>query len=158
MFNFFKKTLRLVAPISGKTIDLTQVPDPVFSEKMSGDGVAIATTGNKVVAPCDGTITLLFESNHAFAITTNDGIEILVHVGLDTVTLAGKGFTALKSTGDNVTVGTPILEIDRDFIESKNLSLITPVLIINHISLNKLSPLIGKTVLAGQDVIIEYKL
>lgn len=158
MFNFFKKTLRLIAPISGKTVDLTEVPDPVFSEKMTGDGVAIIPTGDTIVSPCDGTITLLFDSNHAFAITTNDGIEILVHVGLDTVTLGGKGFTSLQPAGTKVTTGTPILKIDREFIESNNLSLMTPVLIINHTNLSKLSPIVNKDVIAGQDIIVEYKL
>lgn len=158
MLNFFKKTLRIVAPITGRTVALSQVPDPVFSEKMAGDGVAIISTGSTVVSPCDGTITLLFDSNHAFAVTTEQGIEVLVHVGLDTVTLKGKGFRALHETGDKISVGAPILELDREFIESQELDLITPVLIINHMSLSKLTPMLGIEVTAGETPILEYKL
>ena len=137
MFNLFKKTLTIVAPISGKTIDLSEVPDPVFAGKMVGDGIAIDSTGDTVVAPCDGTISLIMDSKHAFAITTSSGIELLVHVGLETVALNGEGFEVLQSVNTKVTAGTPILKLDRPFIESKGVSLITPVLIVNHDKLER---------------------
>jgi len=98
---------------------------------MAGDGIAIDSTGDTVVAPCDGTISLIMDSGHAFAITTNSGIELLVHVGLETVVLNGEGFELLQSVNSKVTAGTPILKLDRPLIESKGISLITPVLIIN---------------------------
>lgn len=158
MFDFLKKALNIVAPISGKTINISEVPDPVFSEKMAGDGIAIRSTGNIVVAPCSGTISLLMDSKHAFAITTNDGIEILVHVGLETVKLQGKGFDVLVDVGAKVTAGTPILKLDREYIESKGFSLITPVLIVNHDKLKLLKPIVSKTVAAGKDTVLEYKL
>ena len=97
MFNFFKKPLTIIAPISGKTINLSDVPNPVFAEKMAGDGIAIDSTGDIIVAPCDGTISLIMDSGHAFAITTSSGIELLVHVGLETVSLNGEGFEVLQS-------------------------------------------------------------
>ena len=80
-------TFRIIAPISGKTIALSTVPDPVFSEKLTGDGLAILANSDEVLAPCDGIITLFFDTKHAFAITTPDGVQILVHIGLDTVIL-----------------------------------------------------------------------
>ena len=157
MFNFFKKSLTIIAPISGKTMDLSKVPDPVFAEKMAGDGVAINSTGDTVVAPCDGTISLIMDSGHAFAITTDNGIELLVHVGLETVTLNGEGFKILQSVNAKVTAGTPILKLDRAFIESKGISLITPVLIANPGTLKNLNPIVNKEVSYGKDVVIECK-
>jgi PTS system glucose-specific IIA component len=158
MFNFFKKSLIIIAPISGNTMDLSEVPDPVFAQKMAGDGVAINSTGDTVVAPCDGTISLIMDSGHAFAITTSNGIELLVHVGLETVTLNGEGFEVLQSVNTKVTAGTPILKLDRAFIESKGISLITPVLIANPDKLKELTPIINKEVSYGEDVVMECKL
>lgn len=158
MFNLFKKTLTIIAPISGKTIDLSEVPDPVFAGKMVGDGIAIDSTGDTVVAPCDGTISLIMDSKHAFAITTSSGIELLVHVGLETVALNGEGFEVLKSVNTKVTAGTPILKLDRPFIESKGVNLITPVLIVNPDKLKKLTPIVNEEVSCGKDVVMECKL
>jgi PTS system D-glucosamine-specific IIA component/PTS system glucose-specific IIA component len=158
MFNLFKKTLTIIAPISGKAINLSEVPDPVFAGKMVGDGIAIDSTGDTVVAPCDGTISLIMDSKHAFAIITSSGIELLVHVGLETVALNGKGFEVLQSVNTKVTAGTPILKLDRPFIESKGVRLITPVLIVNHDKLKELTPIVNAEVSCGKDVVIEYKL
>lgn len=158
MFNFFKKSLTIIAPISGKTMDLSEVPDPVFAQKMAGEGVAINSTGDTVVAPCDGTISLIMDSGHAFAITTNNGLELLVHVGLETVTLNGEGFEILQKVNTKVTAGTPILKVNRSFIESKGISLITPVLITNPDKLKKLDPIINTEVSCGKDMVIECKL
>jgi len=154
----FKKTLTIIAPISGKTIDLSEVPDPVFAGKMVGDGIAIDSTGDTVVAPCDGTISLIMDSKHAFAITTSSGIELLVHVGLETVALNGEGFEVLQSVNTKVTAGTPILKLDRPFIESKGVRLITPVLIVNPDKLKELTPIVNAEVSCGKDVIMKYKL
>jgi len=158
MFNFFKKPLIIIAPISGRTIDLSEVPDPVFAEKMAGDGIAINSTGDTVVAPCDGTISLIMDSGHAFAITTNNGIELLVHVGLETVSLNGEGFEILQSVNTKVTAGTPILKLNRSFIESKGISLITPVLVANTDKLKELNPILDKEVCYGKDIVMECKI
>ncbi|SHJ45274.1 PTS system IIA component, Glc family (TC 4.A.1) [Clostridium cavendishii DSM 21758] len=157
MFGFFKKDLRLLAPIAGKTIDLSQVPDAVFAQKMAGDGVAIDTTGDIVVAPTDGELSLIFKTNHAFAMTLEGGVELLVHIGIDTVTLEGEGFERLIEPGVHVKAGTPILKINRDLINSKGLSLITPVLITNMDSVKDINPKVGVTVNEGSDVIMTYK-
>lgn len=158
MFNFFNKSLNLIAPVSGKTIDLSSVPDPVFAQKMVGDGIAIDTTGSTIVAPADGVISLIMDTKHAFGMTLDNGVEILVHVGLDTVTLKGEGFEQLINQGTKVTAGTPILKINRDLIQSKGISLITPVLITNVDVVKKIEGLPNLDVTEGKDTIINYKL
>ena len=108
---------------------------------MAGDGFAINYTGSTVVAPCDGTLTLIFKTNHAFSITTDNGVELLIHIGLDTVTLNGEGFERLIEEGQKVKAGTPIIKLNRELIESKGISLVTPVLITNVDSVKSISPL-----------------
>lgn len=157
MFGFLKKELKLIAPIDGNTIALSNVPDPVFSQKMAGDGTAIDSTGDIVVAPCDGELTLIFKTNHAFAMSLDNGIELLVHIGIDTVSLNGEGFERLIEPGQTVKAGTPIIKINRQIIKKKNLSLITPVLITNPDSVKSIKPIINERVTAGNDIIIIYK-
>lgn len=166
MFGFFKKNkkedkntaLTLVAPVKGKTLPLSEVPDPVFAQKMAGDGIAIMPEDDIIVAPADGELTLVFNTKHAFAITTPDGAELLIHVGLETVSLNGEGFEQLAEAGTTVQAGTPILKIDRDFIKSKNLPLITPVLISNADILKSINPIENIETVAGETVIVEYSL
>lgn len=157
MFGFLKKDSKFLAPVDGKVINLSEVPDPVFAEKMAGDGVAIDTTGNTIVAPCDGELSLVFQTNHAFAMTLKDGVELLVHIGIDTVSLNGEGFERLAEPGTKVKAGTPIIKIDREFITSKGISLITPVLITNVDSVKDITPVVGINVSAGVDTILTYK-
>ena len=162
MFNFFKKKsnkeIKLVAPITGKTIDLSAVPDKVFAEKLAGDGIAINPTGNVIVAPADGELTLVFKTMHAFAITLSNGAELLIHIGIDTVSLNGEGFKQLVEAGTTVKAGTPIIKIDRDFILSKGLSLITPLLITNMDIVKELKADIDNNVIAGKDEVIAFSL
>lgn len=157
MFGFLKKDSKFLAPVDGKVINLSDVPDPVFAEKMAGDGVAIDTTGNTIVAPCDGELSLIFQTNHAFAMTLKDGVELLVHIGIDTVSLNGEGFERLAEPGTKVKAGTPIIKIDREFITAKGISLITPVLITNVDSVKDITPVVGINVSAGVDTILTYK-
>lgn len=157
MFGLFKKEGTLVAPASGKTIDITTVPDAVFAEKMAGDGLAIDPTGDTIVAPADGELTMLFGTKHAFGMTLDKGVQILVHIGLDTVSLNGEGFTALKNQGDMVKKGDPIVKIDRDFIQSKGLSLITPVIFTDMDILKSFEAQVGIDVVAGETAILTYK-
>lgn len=149
---------RVIAPISGKIIELSTVPDPVFSEKLTGDGLAILAESDEVLAPCDGEITLFFETKHAFAITTPAGVQVLVHIGLDTVILDGEGITALHETGDKVKAGTPILRLDLPFLQKRHINLISPVLIVNYEHVRRLTPLEhpGEEVAAGADSVLEY--
>ncbi|MDF2882158.1 MAG: putative system, N-acetylglucosamine-specific component [Clostridiaceae bacterium] len=158
MLGLFKKSLEIVAPISGNVIELDQVPDKVFAEKLVGDGAAIDSTGDVIKAPVDGTLTLIFKTNHAFAITTKQGIELLIHIGLDTVELNGDGFERIAEEGTSVKAGDPIIKINRDFISGKGISLITPVLVTNMDIVDSIKLKKRDAVTAGKDSIFSIKL
>ena len=148
---------QVLAPFSGKTVELTSVPDPVFAEKLTGDGLAIELQSDTVLAPCDGVISLFFDTKHAFAITTAEGVQILVHVGLDSIILNGDGLTALKKTGDKVTAGTPIIKIDMDIFQKHAINPISPVLVVNYDKVTDLQSChAGCDVAAGNDEILKY--
>ncbi len=132
MFGIFKaKKQILVSPADGDIVELSEVADEVFSQKMAGDGLAIFPRSNTFVAPVSGTITKIFSTNHAFSIKTKSGLEVLVHIGLDTVALNGEGFKRLAQEGDTVSVGKPIISADLEFIASQGKDIITPI-VINH--------------------------
>jgi len=134
MLGIFKKKIKdvdLVAPVDGELKALSTVPDKVFASGMMGDGVAFTYKSETVVSPCDGKITTIPSSLHAFGITADNGAEILVHIGMDTVNLKGEGFEKLVNVGDKVKAGTPIIKFDRKAIETKGYNLITPLLITN---------------------------
>lgn len=133
MFSKFmkKSKVQVLAPLNGQVIPLEQVPDPVFSQKMMGEGVAIMPTGGDVVAPIEGTIVLISNTKHAIGIRTKDDTEVLIHVGLETVTLKGEGFTVLVNEGDSVSVGQKLMEVDWDLIKDKVPSIVTPIVITN---------------------------
>jgi glucose-specific phosphotransferase system IIA component len=157
MFGFFKKNYKLVAPIDGKVIELSKVPDQVFAEKMAGDGIAIEPTGDIIVAPADGKLSMIFKTNHAFGINLSNGAEILVHIGLDTVALEGEGFERIAEEGQDVKAGDPIIKINREELISKGYSLVTPVLITNPDGFKDIVGSIGANVKAGSDEVINYK-
>lgn len=162
MFGLFKKkknennNLTLIAPITGTSMPLSEVPDPVFAEKMAGDGLAINPTGDTIVAPADGELTLVFNTKHAFAMTLENGIELLVHIGIDTVSLNGEGFEQLAEQGTKVKAGTPIIKINPEVIKAKGLSLITPVLITNPDVLTSIKCVEGVNTVAGETTVVEY--
>ncbi|SHJ94121.1 PTS system IIA component, Glc family [Clostridium amylolyticum] len=158
MFNFFKKNQEILSPVSGKVVDLSQVPDEVFSQKLAGDGVAIEPTSNEIVAPADGVLTLIFNTNHAFALTLKNGVELLIHIGIDTVALNGKGFTRLAEQGTKVKAGTPIVRVDKDFIEKSGYSLVTLALITNTEIVKDINGAIGENAEAGKTAVIDYKM
>ena len=160
MFNFLKKeknTVKtLTAPVDGKVIDLSEVDDPVFAQKMMGEGIAIIPEGNIVAAPADGTIVLIPETRHAFGIKLADGLELLVHIGLDTVNLGGEGFSALVDVNTEVKAGDPIIKVDTDFVKSKGISLTTPMIIMNHNDYELTAFHTGGQAKMGETVLIEY--
>lgn len=133
MLGIFKKNkdVLLKSPFEGEIIDISEVNDPVFSGKMLGDGAAVKPINSTAVAPCDGTVSNIFPTNHAFGITTKEGLEILVHIGLDTVSLNGDPFKRLADVGSKVKKGTPIIEVDFDKIKEAGKDTITAVVITN---------------------------
>jgi phosphocarrier protein FPr/phosphocarrier protein len=121
--------MEVLAPLSGVVVPLDAVPDPVFARRMVGDGVAIDPTSSEVLAPVTGTVTQLHRAHHALAITTAEGVEVLVHVGLDTISLGGRGFTPLVAEGARVERGQPVLRFDAEAITAGARSLLTAVVV-----------------------------
>jgi len=117
----------VLAPLDGKVVELENVPDEVFAQKMAGDGVAIDPSGEVAVAPISGTLAVLFPGGHAFGISTEDGVELIVHIGLDTVELKGQGFQNIATQGQAVQAGTPIVRFDRATVERLGKAMISPV-------------------------------
>lgn len=126
-----KTSLTLNSPLSGDVIALEEVADEAFSQKVLGDGVAIRPHEGKVVAPCDARVETVIDSRHAIGLACDNGAELLIHVGLNTVNLQGEHFRPLVKEGDMVKAGTPLLEFDKDAIERAGYDLTTPVLVIN---------------------------
>lgn len=145
----------LVAPVSGTVVAIEQVPDEAFASKAVGDGLAILPTGSTVVAPASGTLVKIFNTNHAFCLETENGVEIVVHMGLDTVALEGKGFTRLAEEGSTVVAGQPVLEMDLVFLNGNARSMISPVVISNIDDFAGITLLAGDTVVAGETRIVE---
>lgn len=121
----------LLNPIAGEIVDISKVSDEVFSQKMLGDGFAVKPTGGEVYAPIGGEITVLFPTLHAISILTAEGLELLIHIGLDTVELEGKGFEAHVKLGDKVKAGDLLMTFDKKVIEDSGRDPITPIVITN---------------------------
>lgn len=133
-----KDTL-IYSPIKGKVVELSKVNDPMFSEGMMGEGVAIIPKNGRVVAPVDGVVSAIFDTKHAIGLTSNDGAEILIHVGLDTVNLKGKYFDAKVSQGKTVKKGDLLIEFDIDSIKKEGYEVITPVIVTNSSTYSRIS-------------------
>lgn len=129
--NGIMRPVEIASPLDGKEIALKDVDDEVFASGVTGKGIAIIPENNTVLSPADGTVSVLFPSKHAVGITTKEGIEILVHIGLNTVMLNGEGFTTFVKQGDQVKKGQKLLAFDKDFIKSKGCSLQSPLIITN---------------------------
>ena len=157
MFGFFKSSLELLAPASGRVLELSEVPDEVFATKLAGDGVAIEPTEDVFVSPGDGELVLIFKTNHAFCIRLDNGVEVLVHIGIDTVNLNGEFFERLAIEGTKVKAGDPIVKVNRDKVAERGYSLITPILITNMEIISEINCLSGKTVKAGKDSVISFR-
>ena len=119
----------ILAPLTGKAVPLSEVPDSVFSEKVLGDGVAIIPADGKIVSPVDGEISTVAETSHAYGFTSENGQEVLVHVGLETVSLNGECFKVYGKAGDKVKAGDLVAEVDLEYLKEKEINPITPVLI-----------------------------
>nr|WP_255517889.1 MULTISPECIES: N-acetylglucosamine-specific PTS transporter subunit IIBC [Serratia] len=147
----------LLAPVTGEVVALEQVPDEAFASKAVGDGLAIRPTDKIVVAPADGTVVKIFNTNHAFCLETDKGAEIVVHMGIDTVALEGQGFKRLVEEGAEVKAGQPILELDLDYLNANARSMISPVVVSNADEYAGLAALASGSVVAGQTKLYEIQ-
>ena len=147
----------LVSPITGEIVALDAVPDEAFASKAVGDGVAVKPTDKTVVAPAAGTVVKIFNTNHAFCLETENGAEIVVHMGIDTVALGGKGFMRLVEEGAKVVAGQPVLELDLDFLNANARSMISPVVCSNSDDYSALVLQATGHVVAGQTPLYEIK-
>jgi len=132
MFNIFKKKkyVDIYSPINGILLKIEDVPDPVFSQKMVGDGVALEPTEGIVYSPVNGTIIQLFPTKHALGIQTEEGLEILIHIGMDTVELKGNGFESFVSEGEMVKIGDKLLKFNMELVKKEH-PIASPIIITN---------------------------
>ena len=144
---------KLYAPLNGKAVPITEVPDPTFAEGLLGNGIAIIPTDGKVCSPVDGKVETMFDTGHAVALTSSTGVEILIHVGLETVSLEGKPFTVHAANGDKVKKGQLLIEVDLDAVKAAGLPTITPMVVCNTDEYPTFDTFVGKDV-TNEDVVI----
>lgn len=147
----------LIAPLSGKVIGIEQVPDLTFSEKMLGDGVAIDPSRGEVVSPVEGEIVQVFESKHAVGIRSAAGLEILIHVGLETVAMQGEGFDIHVNAKDKVKAGDPLLTFDLDLVKEKADSTVSPIVITNGDKVERIEKMYSSYSHIGETEIMQVK-
>lgn len=146
----------IYAPVEGEAVDITKIDDPVFSSLAMGNGVAIIPEKGEVKAPVDGVISTFFPTGHAIGIEADNGAEILIHVGMDTVSLKGEGFAPQVKEGDRVKKGQLLLKFDMDVIKAHNLSTVTPVVVTNTNDLKEVAP-VASGKITGKDAIIRFE-
>lgn len=149
--------LKLLAPLSGVVWPLERVPDPVFAQKMVGDGISIDPVDATLIAPCDGEVVTLHPAGHALTLRTAEGLEVLMHIGIDTVTLKGEGFRPQVKMGDKVTSGASLIEFDLDFLARRAKSLLTQIVITNSERVANWERASGQVV-AAQDTLLTLSL
>jgi len=159
MFEFLKKKAKeyedvIGAPLKGEAVPITEVNDPTFAEEMLGKGMAIKPAEGKVYAPFDGTVAMIFDTKHAVSLVSEKGAEVLIHVGLDTVMLKGKHYTAHIESGATVKKGDLLLEIDMEAIKAAGYDTITPIVVCNVEDYKDVIRTTGKQVEPG-DTIME---
>ena len=154
MFGFLKRKIREVkSPVDGQVVALESVDDEVFSQKLVGDGVAVIPMSNRFTAPIDGVVSKIFSSNHAYSIKSPKDLEVMVHIGLETVSLDGKGFTRMAAEGDEVKAGDVIIEADLDYIREHAKDIITPVIILEESDVKEIDKKF--TIVKAGDMIME---
>ena len=161
MFNFFKKKentgIEIGSPVNGKAVALKEVSDPTCGEEILGKGAAVIPSDGNIYAPADGTLDMVFDTLHAVSMTTADGVELLVHIGLDTVALKGEHFTAHKASGDSVKKGDLLISVDLDAVKAAGYDVITPVIVCNTSDYQSVEAVMtGSEVKAG-DTILKLK-
>jgi len=149
--------IELLAPLSGVMVPLETVPDPVFAQKMVGDGISIDPVSDQLLSPLSGKITQLHRASHALTVTGDNGLEILLHIGLDTVMLRGEGFTPLVKEGDTVVAGQPLIRFDPVVVGARAASLLTQMVIANGDLVTRYVPAMG-LVIGGKDAALSVEL
>lgn len=153
-----EKALRtILAPQTGKIIPLSEVPDAVFADKILGDGAAIIPTGNQVTAPVSGKVVQVAKTLHALCLQSEDGLEILIHMGLETVQLKGEGFTCRVKLGQQVKAGDLLMEMDIQQMQQAGYQVVTPCVITNMEQVKSLNIHTGES-FAGKTALLEYTL
>ena len=155
MLGIFKKTkaIKIAAPLDGTAVALSRVSDPAFSEGMLGKGIAIMPTSGHVASPVTGRVDRMFDTGHAVSLISEDGVEILIHIGQDTVQLEGKHFTPTVKTGDAVKAGDGLIDFDLEAIKAAGFDVMTPVVICNHEDYRKFDVKIDCSVKIGDEII-----
>lgn len=151
---FGKPMDELCAPVAGNAVPVSQVPDPTFSQELLGKGIAIEPSEGRILAPCDATVDMMFETGHAVSLIADFGAEILIHVGLETVSLKGEHFTIHAANGDKVKKGDLLIEFDLEAIKAAGFNTITPILVCNSGDYTTFRTNVGKAV-TNDDVVIE---
>lgn len=151
----FGKKINLVAPMTGEIIDITEVEDITFAQKFLGDGIAIRPTDGLVVAPADGEIMQVFHTKHAIGLNIK-GVELLIHIGMNTVELKGEGFEVYVEQGQKVNAGDKLVKVDLELLKDKGYPIETPVVVTNMEEIKSLTKQSGN-VTAGSDEIMEIK-
>ena len=142
-----------VAPLAGHAIPLEEVSDAVFSQKVMGDGLAIQPTEGKVYAPFDGEVASIFDTKHAIGLNADNGMEVLIHIGIDTVNLQGQYYEAHVKAGDRVHKGDLLISFDKDAIEQAGYETVTPVILTNTDDYSSIETVTGRDVKPGQTVL-----
>ena len=151
------EAVTITSPLEGRAVPISEIPDPVFSTGVVGDGIAIEPTSNTVVCPADATVVTAPDSGHAFGLKLDSGVELLIHVGIDTVELGGKGFDVKVKAGDHVSAGQPLVVFDPTVIDEAGYSKITPVLVTNGFDYSNVTGIPADDVTTGTPVITVVK-
>lgn len=147
--------VKILAPMSGKVVDLAEVPDKVFSAKIVGDGIAVEPSEGVVVAPFDGLVKQVFPTGHAVVVESKGGLLLLIHIGIDTVNLKGEGFKILVSEGRTVRTGTPLVKFDMEIIKGKGFPLVSPIVIPEMTLVERINSSGLEKVEKGRDLLME---
>lgn len=154
-----QNTIEILAPLSGKVVPLSAVPDEAFAGKHMGDGLAIEPTEGKIIAPFDGTVAHLIHTNHAIIIEHMSGLQLLIHIGINTVALNGDGFKAHVSSGDAFQAGDTLITFDCAKIETAGCSCVTPIVIANEDDVKHLGHIVSSgNVAAGKETLLKAEM
>ncbi|CAD7359767.1 MULTISPECIES: PTS sugar transporter subunit IIA [Staphylococcus] len=156
--NEASKDITVYAPISGELVKIEDIPDPVFAQKMMGEGFGVQPIEGTVVSPIDGVVDNVFPTKHAISLKADNGLEVLVHIGLDTVQLNGEGFEVSVESGDRVKMGAVLVSFDLEFIKQNAKSTVSPIIITNTASTESIQFEEASHLSKGETSVIEVKM